>query len=179
MKRIVKLGALLLFFIILCSCRMSVRHNYLNIESRYLADNKIPNLYVTHPVAIKNISTAIKEKRLCGSVGPDDYWGKLYDFTESTVSIAKDALQRKNITIDDKAEKILELKVNNATCESGWKLSASTSLIVRTGNGLEKEYKGSDTYHFAAQTGHIYEVTLAQCVEQMLNDKDIIDYLQN
>lgn len=69
--------------------------------------------------------------------------------------------------------------VKDAWCDIGWKFSASTTLIVRTGNGLEKYYKGTDTHVLAAQTGHIYEVTLAQCVEQMLNDKDIIAYLEN
>ncbi len=179
MKRTIKLGALLLFFIILCSCRASINNHYLNVEPQYLADNNMPNLKGTQPVAIKNISTGIKEKRFC-AIGPGDYyWGKLYDFTESTVSIVKDALQRKNIIVDDKAEKILELYVKDAWCDIGWKFSATTTLIVRTGNGLEKYYKGSDTFVFAEQIGHIYEVTLTQCVDQMLNDKEIIAYIEN
>jgi len=105
--------------------------------------------------------------------------GSLYDFTESTIGIVKEALQRNNITIDDKADKRLELSIVKATSIRGfWTFSSDVTLRVKTGSGLEKEYKGLKHHQNGYSTTRAFEMTMARCVEQMLNDKAIVEYLE-
>jgi len=175
MKRTIQIGVCLILFIVLCSC---VNKYHPTIEPKYLKDDAILKLNVTHPVAIKNVSIGKDETLLCRHSG-HEYFGKLYDVTETTTNIVKNALQRKNIQVDDKADKTLELSVDKITCDSGWRgFTAESTLRARTGNGVEKEYKYKDTYQIVSLTTSAIEVTLSQCVEQLLNDKDIVDYLE-
>jgi len=116
MKRTIKLGTLLILVIVLCSC------GTFKLQTQpapyFLPDNAILKLNTSHPVAIKNVSSSVSgtEDVLCG-------WrtirvmGNLYYFTESTIGIVKDALQRKKIALDDKADKILALAVDKVTCD--------------------------------------------------------------
>jgi len=174
MIRSKKLVLSLILFIVLSGC---ANKYYPNIEARYLPDNTILNLNVTHPVAIKNMSTGKDETRLCRHTG-HEFFGKPYDVTEAAIDIVKNAFQRKNINIDDNSDKTLALSVDNFTCESGWRLTATTTLKVRTGYGLEKEYTGSVKYENIFMTTLSFEEALGMSVMQMLTDKDIVEYLE-
>jgi len=171
------LGASFVFFIILCSC--GINKIYPKIESRYLPDNAIQNIKLTKSVAITNSSIGKEETRLCG-LNKREWWGKLYDITETSISITKNALQRKNIIIDDKADKMLALSVDRFTCQPGWNDTTITSTLkVKTGNGLEKEYTASEKNSTGWQMTMGFELAMTHCVEQMLNDKEILGYLEH
>jgi len=178
MNRTMALGAALILVLILSSCGTYKYHSH--TEPRFLLDDALLKLNATRPVAIKNVSSAVSgtEEILCG-FGTWRIMGSLYDFTESAIGTAKDALQKQHITINNNADKTLELLVYKATCERGWwGFSATASLRVRTGTGLTKEYQGLEKYGTAYQTTAGFENAMVRCVEQLLNDKEIIGYLE-
>lgn len=171
MRQTIKSIPLFICAIIFCGCGTYKLH--VNPEPRYLENKSIPN--ISNPVAIKNVSVNA-EGVLCG-FGTIRVVGNLYNFTEASINIVKDVFNKNNIKVDDKANKVLLLAVDNVTCDRKWNFITSTTLIVKTGKGLEKKYKDSDTHMTGYQTTPGFELAISRCVEQMLNDKDILTYL--
>jgi hypothetical protein len=179
MKRTIS-GALLTLIVILFSSGCGTYKYHPNIKARYLPQDASIKLNVTHPVAIKNVSSSTPgaEGTLCEYTKHFVVTGNLYAFTEATIGTVKEALQRNNITIDDKADKRLELSVDRVICDSGWEFSSGIILKVRTGNGLEKEYRNVQKHGTGYSSTRAFELAMVQCVEQMLKDKDIVGYLE-
>jgi hypothetical protein len=186
MKRKVMSGAFLVLVAVLFSGCMTY---HVSIKPQYLPESSSIKLNITKPVAIVNVCS--KAPHAEDDMGHWVGWnikGSLYDFTEVTVEITKKILQRNNIIIDDKADKRLELSVDDAESvqgTSGFILSNSVTLKVKTGSGLQRKFQGLKRY---GTTGYVYslmeksnsafEMALAQSVELMLNDKYIIEYLE-
>lgn len=186
MKRRVMSGAFLILVAVLFSGCMTY---HVSIKPQNIPENSSIKLNITKPVAIKNVSSKAPH-------GEDEmgHWvgwkvkGSLYDFTEAAVETTKRILQRNNITIDDNAEKKLELFVDSAESVQGTSalfLSNSVTLKVKTGSGLQREFQGlkrfgSACYVYAnmEKSNSAFETALAQSVEMMLNDKYIIEYLE-
>jgi hypothetical protein len=147
--------------------------------AKEISEDVLPELYTGDPVAIRNSSSSSGNIIIGRWVG----WqvqGDLHKFTESAVGTVKNVFERQNIRIRDDADKALELSVYDAKSEQeGLRFRATTALRVRTGGGLEKEYVGSRHYTNGHRTTPAIEGALALCVEQMLNDQEIIDYLEN
>jgi hypothetical protein len=177
MKQTANVIASLILIFVMCGCAIYVHPN---IEMRFVPDNSVIKINTTHPVAIKNISTN-KEENLWGKARAYHYMGKLYDVTETTIGIVKEGLLRNNISIEEKANKILELSVDKIFSDfgSGKYFTVISTLRVKMGNGIEKEYKGVGKFSISPQITRGIEDALVQCVEQMLNDKDIINYLEH
>jgi hypothetical protein len=181
MKRTVKLGTILILLIILCGCGKYKHH--VHPHPWYLPDSTILKFNVSQPVALRNISaSAPGTEEVVGGFGGWSVIGNLYEFTESTISITKNALEKKNIKIDDKADKVLAVAVISANCGRDTftmpSLFATTTLRVRLGNGLEKEYICLERYAHAYTTNSGFEASMPKCVEQMLSDGDVIKYLE-
>ncbi|OEU76834.1 MAG: hypothetical protein BA864_03565 [Desulfuromonadales bacterium C00003093] len=175
MKQIVKLGMCVVILLLLFGC-MSMRTN---TKAPMLPDNAVPNINVKQPVAFKNISSKSGDIIIGKWVGWKVY-GDLYKFTESSIGTAKNILERQNIKVTNSAGKILELSVYDAKSEQGaFIFGVTTALRVRTGDGLKKEYVGVQKHGNGYGTTAAIERALAKCVKQMLNDKDIIRYLEN
>lgn len=178
MKRTITSGAFLVIGAVLFgSCGTYKRHA--NIQTRYLPKDTIIKLNATGPVAVKNISSAVHgdENTLCG-FSTIEITGSLYDFTEATIGIVKEALQRNSITIDDKADKKLELSVVKVDCGRDWDFFWGITLRVKTGNGLDKVYTDVQKTSAGYAKAHAFELAMGKCVEQMLKDKDIVGYLE-
>lgn len=150
-----------------------------NTKAPILPDNSIPNLNVLLPVTFRNVSSKSGDI-LIGRWNGWKIYADLYKYTESSIGTAKNILERQNLIVKDNAEKILELSVYDAKSEQGtWTFQVSTALRVKTGNGLQKEYLGVQKHGNGYGTTSAIEKTLAKCVKQMLNDKDIIRYLES
>jgi len=175
MKRLAKLGICACIFLLLSGCI-----NYrTNTKAPILPDNAIPNLNVMLPVAFKNVSSQSADI-LIGSWGGWRVYADFYEYTESSISTAKNILERQNIKVNNSADKILELSIYDAKSERGmWAFQVTTTLRVKTANGLKKEYVGVQKHGSGYGTTSAIEKTLAKCVTQMLNDKDIIRYLES
>ena len=173
MKRAMQSATAFILILLLCSSCTYTTHA--DTHPYYLADVDLPKLTASQSVAIRNASpkAAGAEEVLC-NYARRDFVGSLYNFTESSISSTKNALQRNNISLDDKATKYLALNVDKATCERG---SVSITLKTGIGNGAVKECSVKE------RCGHIYAVTrcfekaMELCVNQMLREKDIVEYL--
>jgi len=175
MKRIVKLGMFIIIFLFLTGCI-----NYrTNTKAPILPDNAVPNLNVLLPVSFRNVASKSGDI-LIGRWNSWKVYADLYKYTESSIGAAKNILERQNIKVNNSADKILELSVFDAKSETGtWLFQVTTALRVKTGNGLKKEYVGVQKHGSGYGTTSAIERTLAKCVTQMLNDKDIIRYLES
>ena len=117
MKRTVMSGAFLVIGTVLFSGCMKYHSK---TKPLYLPGSTSIKLNVTVPVAIKNVSS--KAPHVEEEIGHWFGWkvlGSLYDFTESTVGTVEEIMQRNNITIDDKADKRLELSIEDASDRYG------------------------------------------------------------
>lgn len=131
------------------------------------------------PVAFRNVSSQAGDI-LIGRWNGWKIYADLYKYTESSIGTAKNILERQNLKVNNTADKILELSVYDAKSEQGsWAFQVTTALRVKTGNGLQKEYVGVQKHGSGYGTTSAIEKTLAKCVAQMLNDKDIIRYLES
>ena len=154
-----------------------------NTQAPMLTDDAIPKLSINKAVALRNSSTNSGDIIIGKWIGWTVY-GDLYKFTESSISAAKDGLKRMGVTTRNDAEKVLKLEVNNALSEqenftfSVFPFRVTTALTVSTGDGLKKEYTGVFNYPNGYQTTWAIEKSLARCVAQMLNDSEIIQYLE-
>jgi hypothetical protein len=176
MKQKASFVATLIFVMVVCGCAIKMHPK---VEAKHLPDNTVIKIKTNHPVVVKNVSTDQEEKLWC-QIRAYHHFGKLYDVSEATLGIVKDGLLRNKILLSENANKILELSVDAISCEGGAYTEATitSTLRVRTGNGKEKIFKGVDNTKFIANLTPPIEVSLVHCVEQMLNDKDIIDYLE-
>jgi hypothetical protein len=141
-----------------------------------LADDAVQKLNISQPVAILNSSNKSGDIQ----IGEWDVYGNLHELTETAIQISKNSLSRQGIKISDSAGKVLKMRVDNARSEMGalFGFKAIIRLSVKTGNGLEKTYTGEESHNNGYGTTSALEKSLGQCVQQMLNDKDIINYLE-
>jgi len=175
MKRAVKLSVVFIIYIALSSCMTM----HTNTKAPIISDNAVPKLYVKHPLAIRNASLNSGDIIIGKWIGGWKVLGDLYKYTESSVGAARNILERQNIKIEDDASRVLELSVFDVKSLQGNKFTVTTVLRVRTGNGLKKEYEEVKHHGNGYGTTAVIEQALADCVAQMLNDKDIINYLEN
>lgn len=177
MNRTVLLGVSIFAISFLGGCT----HTYhSHSKSRFLPENTSVALNVAHPVAVKNACPKTPgEEELLGKWWGWEVKGSLYDFTESTVGIATDVMQRKGVKLDSDSERRLELTVVKAESKEGfWTFSSQIWLKVKTGSGIEREYTGVKHHQTGYATTKAFEMMMARCVEDMLTDRDILNYLQ-
>jgi len=175
MKQIVKLGMCVAILLVLFACK-SFRAN---TKAPTLPDNEVRTLNIKQPVAFSNVSSQSGDITLGKWLGAKAV-GDLYEFTESSIGAAKNIFERQGIEVTSSANKILELSVYDAKVKQGMVMfEVKATLRVRTGDGLIKEYVGVKKFGNAYATSPAVERALAQCVMQMLNDKDILEYLEN
>jgi hypothetical protein len=177
MKRAAISGAFLILVAVLFG---GCTKYYAKTKPLYLPQNSPIKLNVTQPATIINVSSCTPgSEELLGRWFGMFVVASRYDFTESTIGIVKEFMQRNHLPIDDKAEKRLELSIDAATCEfDGLEYSANVTLKVKTGSGLQRRYHSRQYYRNDFRTTSAFEMAMEQCVERMLMDKDIVDYLE-
>ncbi|MBU1055902.1 MAG: hypothetical protein KKC46_19050 [Proteobacteria bacterium] len=175
MKQIVKIGICITILLVLSGC-WSIRTN---TKAPVFPDNAVSKLNVKQPVGLINSSSRSGEIAIGKMTGVTVY-GDLYKFTESSISALMKIFEKQNIEIDNSASKTLALSVYDAKSEMGeGYFIITTALRVRTGDDLEKEYVGMQKYSYHFGTSTAVEHSLAECLKQMLSDKDLIHYLEN
>ncbi len=177
MKQKVKFLVCGIAVIFLSGCGgMSMRTN---TKVPVVTDYVAPTLNVSQTLAIKNISTNVGDIVIGHWTGWTVY-ADLYKYTDTSIGILKNILAEQNINVSSSAAKTLELSVYDAeSIQGGWVFKASTSLRVKTGDGLVKEYLGEKRHGNGYGTTSAMERTLVICVQEMLKDQDIINYLEN
>lgn len=168
----------ILLGVILCGCN-TTHIIKTNLESRYVSDAELPKLTATKPLALKNASLNTVETQLCAYDRHYLVFGNLFNFTNSALGTVKNALERKGVVIDEKAAKILELSVYEVDCmPETWTFKTVSGLRIRTDDGVEMVYKGDAHIFNAFATASGFELAINDSVRQMLNDKNIISYIE-
>ena len=142
----------------------------------------VSTLRGVHPIAVVN-ATPDAGRTLVIRYISHRWYMNLHDLAECAVSTVGQALASQNINVDGHAAKSLQLSVAEANATIGFSmgvanLHALVILRVKTGAGREKEYTGRQNYISLYTTTVAIEQAMAHCIVQMLNDKDIIAYLE-
>jgi hypothetical protein len=177
MRKAVVLGVALIAFSLLCSC--GTRHHISSVSNaRHIQNIESYTLNIAGPVALRNASTSKSgDLELLCALGGHDIMGNHFDVSESAVGTVRYFMQKKNVPLDDKADKRLELSVFKIIC--GPMHGVTTKVMVTTGSGLTREYSANVKLNVSVlQATRGIELAFTKCLEQMLRDKDIIDYLE-
>lgn len=150
-----------------------------NTKQSSLRSSEMMQFTSSQPIALQNVAPEVGETIIGKWVGWKVY-GDYHKYTESCVNTLKAEFQRRGIPVAEGGGKSLDLKIISASSRQGaWLFEAKTTLWVKTGGGLERQYEGRQNYGNGYGTTAAIENAMGHCIEQMLNDKDIVDYLRN
>ena len=176
MKMTIKNFIIFLVIVVLCGCHiytMRTNTKFPNMDGVYIEE-----LGMTKTVALTNTLTDAGDEQIGVWTGWKVF-GNYYKFTESAIGATKNILERENVKVTNNGEKNLNLTVYDVKSSQGRVFTVLTSLRVKTGDGLVKEYSVSKNHSNGYGTTPVIEKNIAECVGQMLNDKDIVNYLVN
>ena len=149
-----------------------------NVRGIDVPEDTAFTLKMNQPVAIRNVAPETG-KTLIETTFGNRFYGDYHQYTKACIDILTEQLKWQNILVSENANKVLSLAVTNATQKMNlFTFTVYVTLTVRTGSGLKKQYVGEQTHGNTWGTTPAVEHALARCVEQMLNDGDIIKYLQ-
>lgn len=151
------------------------------VQTTHVSSAAVIKVSATQPVAVMNVSTnAPGTEQLVGKWIGWKVRGSLFDFTESAVGAAREALKSSNVKISGEANKRLELTIDKATSVQGAAVFCATVVLkVKTGSGVVKEFTGAQRYGNGYATTPAFEKAIGESVVKMLQDKDIVAYLEN
>ena len=175
MKKMTLCGVIV-FCVVLTGCG---RHQFhMQTMARDFKAERPALVHDAGPVALKNGATeAPGTEQIVCSIRRLDVNTSVYDFTNSAIGSAKSAFQAVHVAVDDTAAKTLEFTIPTVRCDTGWRFSFGMTLRVKTGSGVIREYQGSEPVATVYQAAAAEELSILQCIEQMLNDKEIAAYL--
>jgi hypothetical protein len=140
--------------------------------------SEVPDFKGDSSIYIINCCTT-EGKILIG--GPDSagqtYHGDLTQFTATAVKLLGLELQKRGFRIGDRRESAKELKlaITNATLTMTYGSRCTMSLAVETKDGYKRTYAG---YNAGWNYDRACDGAITNAVILMLNDKNIINYLQ-
>lgn len=114
---------------------------------------------------------------LFASAGIHSYYGRLNEWTDAAVAIAKKELEKRGMVTALGAKKTLSMSITRANSVTGfWVVRGEISLMVKTGDGHSKTFfadNRSPASLFRAIDGAVMRAVVAA-----LNDKKIVEYLE-
>ena len=176
MKMNIKVFIVFLSMVVLCGCHIYTMRT--NTKAPNMDDVSTIGLDITKTITLMNTLTDAGDEEIGVWTGWKVF-GNYYKFTESAIGATKSILERGNVKVTNNGEKNLALTVHDVKSSQGRVFTVLTSLRVKTGDGLVKEYSVSKNHANGYGTTTIIEKNIADCVGQMLNDKDIVNYLVN
>lgn len=162
--------------VFICGCHIYTMRT--NTKAPSMEGVSISELDITKTVTLVNTLTDVGDEEIGVWTGWKVF-GNYYKFTESAIGATKNLLERENVRVINNGEKSLTLTVHDVKSSQGRVFTVLTSLKVETGDGVVKEYSVSENHGNGYGTTPIIEKNIAKCIGQMLNDKDIVNYLVN
>lgn len=148
----------------------------------------MPSISTQNAINIKNIGTSMGDVEI-GSTGtgmgqiPKKLHGDLHQWSQTAVEMLKAELKKSNIVISADAAKVLNLSVIEVQIKPIVFLGGNTcklTLKVVTGENSESTYSAEHTDpNRGIEIRVTAETAMNKALAVMLNDKKIIDYLQN
>ena len=156
-------------------------HNF-NVKPFPIKPDLLPKLDINKSVQIVNVQD--KGKSNIFKSGAGSKWiGDLGQWTEGAVDLLKFELNKQNVTIADDADKVLKLAITEGKLISEFAgIRCVVKLKVEAGNGYTQKYEGNHRNSSPiAQQARRYAGAgaVTRAVTDLLNDRNIIEYLEN
>ena len=172
-----KKSLLLIVLVFLVGCT----HNY-SVKPFPIKPELVPAMHVTDSVQILNVQSEGKNY-VFRRAGSNKWIGDLGDWTENAVDLLKFELKKRNINITEDANKILKIAITEGKLSGEFGGSRCVvKLKVEAGNGYTQIYEGNhlNSSPFAQQARyHAGAGAVTRAVTDLLNDRKIIEYLEN
>ena len=169
------LGIFLL--LILASC--SIKHNY--IWNEYpIAPGRISSEVNFDSGQEINIikGTSNTEQMFLGNVGAHKYFGTEQSLTDGLVDQLAMEMRKRGIKINPESNKSIEIAVVRTVFERGmFKIAVTMDYTVKFGNGEIKTFSTRNSS--PATVDKTYDGVVALAVIELIQDADILEYLEN
>jgi hypothetical protein len=169
MKRIITSFLSLYFLIVLAGCTL----NYVPKPSP-IEPQKIPELNVKQPVKLVNVQTL--DSKIALSVNPYTVNVNLHDYTDTVIALIKGGLQKKEVSVLENAEKVINLAVIDvgmSPLSGSFKCDLSFTVEME-GTPLFGMEVSAQNWDFQKAI----DLTIAEAAVWVLNDERIIQYLE-
>lgn len=156
-------------------------HNY-SVKPFPIKPELVPEMNVNNSVRIVNAQDK-ETNNVFYSVGGSKWVGDLGEWTEQAAGLLKFEMKKRNINITEDANKILKLAITEGELDSEFSgIRCVVKLKVEAGNGYIQIYEGNhlNSSPFAEQARyHAGAGAVTRAVTDLLNDRKIIEYLEN
>jgi len=156
-------------------------HNF-SVKPFPIKPDLLPELNIKNSVHIVNAQN--QGKNTVFKRGGGSKWiGDLGEWTGQAVDLLKFELNKQNVTITDDADKILKLAITEGKLSSEFSgIRCVVILKVEAGNGYTQKYEGNhrNSSPIAEQARRYAGAgAVTRAVTDLLNDREIIEYLEN
>ena len=166
---------ILLAFLVGCT------HNY-SVKPFPIKPDLIPDMNIKNSVHIVNAQDKGTNNVFYSKAG-SKWVGDLGDWTENAAELLKFEMKKRNITISENANKVLKLTITEGKLDSEFAgIRCVVKLKVEAGNGYTQIFEGNhrNSSPFAEQARyHAGAGAVTKAVTDLLNDRKIIEYLEN
>ncbi len=156
-------------------------HNF-NVKPFPIKPDLLPKLNIQKSVQIVNAQDQGKNNIFKSGAG-SKWIGDLGQWTQGAVELVKLVLNNQNVTLADDADKILKLAITAGKLSTEFAgIRCVVKLEVEAGNGYSQTYEGNhrNSSPIAEQARRYAGAgAVTKAVTQMLNDRKIIQYLEN
>jgi len=170
-----RIGLAMVFLAVITGCS----HTYVWTEfpvkeGLTLSEEKLANVGTVSIISVN----ANDDKRDIGNVGIHHYYASHQQLTDSIVAQLTHELEKRNVTVKSGASKSLEVKVtSNKLAHGMWVIRAYMVVSVQMGSDVTREFNIS--YKTGGTVPHAYDGATTIAVTEILNDGEILKYLQN
>ena len=167
--------------LIVLACLVGCTHNF-NVKPFPIKPNLLPQLNIKKSVQIVNVQDQGKNNVFKSGAG-SKWIGDLGQWTGGAVDLLKFELNKKNVTLADDAGKILKLAITEGKLITEFAgIRCVVKLKVEAGNGYTQKYEGNhrNSSPIAEQARRYAGAgAVTKAVTDLLNDRNIIEYLEN
>jgi hypothetical protein len=167
--------------LIVLACFVGCTHNF-NVKPFPIKPNLLPVLNIQKSVQIVNAQDQGKNNIFKSGAG-SKWIGDLGQWTEGAVELVKLVLNKQNVTLVHDAGKTLKLAITAGKLKTEFAgIRCVVKLKVEAGNGYTQSYEGNhrNSSPIAEQARRYAGAgAVTKAVTDLLNDRNIIEYLEN
>ena len=167
--------------LIVLACLVGRTHNF-NVKPFPIKPDLLPKLNIQKPVQIVNAQDQGKNNIFKSGAG-SKWIGDLGLWTEGAVELVKLVLNKQNANLSDAADKTIKLAITAGKLTTEFAgIRCVVQLDVEAGNGYTQTYEGNhrNSSPIAEQTRRYAGAgAVTKAVTELLNDRNIIRYLEN
>jgi len=172
-----KKSVVLMALVFLVGCT----HNF-NVKPFPIKPDLLPQLNIQRTVQIVNAQDQGKNNIFKSGAG-SKWIGDLGLWTQGAVELVELVLNNQNVTLADDADKTLKLAITGGKLSTEFAgIRCVVKLDVEAGNGYSQTYEGNhrNSSPIAEQARRYAGAgSVSKAVTQLLNDRKIIQYLEN